>query len=793
MSQSNIQTRLWLIVSIVVAFGLYLLVGFFGPKPAPVPVAPPPVPTHEAESKPDDDAATQTSPATRKERRSVAEREELDRTLWAPEVQAQKHEEVIIALWDNLRKSPAPLAVLKSFPFNTIHFAAFGKPRQRPYGIIEQVADAGEKEWSAAEFRDWVGRLEREGFRLVQSEWHHSKFEPGTNAPNRSLFSFGIDAVRADTRYSMKGKFTITWQKQEQPDAPPRVDRIAVTELTLRSRSGRPAFVEVDLFGGRKLKGMPVLAADLDRDGLSEIVFPEAGLLLKNLGDMKFEESRIPNIPPKVAPVEELNRAMDTSVASVIGDFTQDGRPDMVIAFRKLGVFLYPQGKDGGFNSEPINLLPDADEIIKPYVMSAGDFNGDGLLDLWFAQYREPYRMGQMPDPMFDANDGFPAYLLANRGNGKFEDVTEAAGLGAKRHRRTFSGSFWDPDRDGDLDLLVVSDFSGVDLYENDGKGHFTDVTARAIDERANFGMGHTFADFNRDGHMDFYVTGMSSTTARRLEALGLKREGFPEINDRRMAMAYGNRMYLNDGKGHFRQPAFKDKVARTGWSWGTAHFDFANDGRLDIYVANGHRSGETCKDYCTRFWTHDVYVSKAMPQSSLIKALEVELNEWADTSWNGYEKNHLFIDAGDNDYFNAAFPLDVAFEYDSRSVIAEDFDNDGRVDLLISRDIAEGSNFRVKLYRNVWEPNGNWIGIRLQGEGRSTESGARIIVRTADAEYHEIVATGDSLACQHSSARHFGLGQAAVAQSVTVIWPDGKTSTLKQPAINRWHIVKAP
>src|SRR6185295_15523495 len=108
---------------------------------------------------------------------------------------------------------------------------------------------------------------------------------------------------------------------------------------------------------------------------------------------------------------------------------------------------------------------------------------------------------------------------------GIFHDETEEAGLAQKRFRRTYSASFVDLDDDGDLDLLVVSDFAGVDLYYNDGMGRFRDVTVTALDEPHAFGMAHTFGDFDLDGKIDFFVIGMSSVVADRLDyqQLGLK------------------------------------------------------------------------------------------------------------------------------------------------------------------------------------------------------------------------------------------------------------------------------
>ena len=74
-----------------------------------------------------------------------------------------------------------------------------------------------------------------------------------------------------------------------------------------------------------------------------------------------------------------------------------------------------------------------------------------------------------------------------------------------------------------------------------------------------------------------------------------------------RMRMAFGNRMYLSGDAG-WREPAFRSEVARTGWTWGTTAFDFDNDGDPDIFAANGNESGESTVDYCTNFWTHDIF-----------------------------------------------------------------------------------------------------------------------------------------------------------------------------------------
>jgi hypothetical protein len=728
----------------------------------------------------------------------IAKRKELDATVWADEIQAQEYEKTLIAFWDGIRDSGDKFAKIREMPFGRLRTGKKGTEEIHSHDVRRLVFQAGGAEWSHPDYLSWLEGLRASGVEIVQTEWHHKQFLPGRGkTADRSVINFTIHARRMakQERFALTGDLEVTWSADRNAKGLYDVADVGVRSMTLNSRQGAPAFEEVTLTDKPEVDSIPLLVHDLNDDGLSEIFLLQHNVVYWNRGQMKFEKDILFGAPPPGIS-EELFAASKVHLRAVFGDFTGNGVLDSLVAVPRAGMALY-EGSPGGQFTKPAKLAfkPAAGEVFERFsVVTAGDVNLDGHLDAWVTQYRVHYTDGFAPMPFYNATNSFPSYLLLNDGKGGFHDGTEAAGLGAKRTRLTLAASFHDLDKDGDLDLFTVNDYCGVDVYLNDGKGRFTDVTRDYLDETANFGMGHVLADFNNDSELDLFVTGMGSTTARRLEALGLKREGHEDVNSARMKMGYGNRMYLGGNDEGMRQPVFKDSVARSGWSWGCTGFDFGNDGTVDLYVGNGFISAGSCKDYCTRFWTHDVYV-KQVAANPVIDA--VWANEWQDSkmSWNGFEKNVLFVNEDGTNYFKAGFLMDMGFVYDSRSVVSEDFDGDGRMDLGVveletSKQVGAAQTFH--LYRNVWEKNGNWIGVRLSGAPGVSTMGARITVETPGRNYVGVVVSGDSYCVQHSQIKHFGLGSGNTVKAIHIDWINGRRTTLESPGIGKYHSITA-
>lgn len=789
MSKSSTNLTQW-IVWIIVGIVLVTFMRFGSAPKTPIPLATPQTPVPAAKP-----TTAEADPATRAQQ-ILTERKSLDKSLWVDEVAAQEYESPFVQLWDRLRSGTNDVDTFAGLNFQTMTHAPPGVAEELEHGITRQKAGTTSQPKSIAEFITWLRGFERRGFTLKQSEWHHGRFVPASETNSaQSVFNITLHVTGpGSARYVLSGTLAVDWT----PDStPPQPAALRLEKYELLTRTGALPFAEIKLPITDKVVSHPTLVHDLNDDGFSEIVLPAQNLYFENLGGMKFERRDLLRAAPKGMSGMDLSIALPLS-ATVLDEFTGDGMLDFIIAIPKFGVYLYRGASDGFsvaperiFAAESMSGSARQSDLRYPTVITSGDVDGNGTTDLWIGQYKESMFNGEIPNPIFDANSGHPAFLLLNQGAGRFVDGTVAAGLTERRHRWTYTGSLWDFDQDGDLDLLTVNDFSGVDAYSNDGKGHFKMVTDRFVDERANFGMGHTIADLNRDGELDLYVTGMSSTTARRLESLGLRREGFPEIDELRMRMAFGNRLYVGDGKGSYRQPAFAPEVARSGWAWGVGTIDLENDGFPELYVANGHRSGKSCKDYCTEFWTHDVYLDSRLPTATTLKVFEEIKSDWGgnDSSWNGFEKNVLYLNRGGTNFVNAAFLFGMAFEHDSRAVIIEDLDRDGRQDLLFMQldSNAERPTDILHCYQNRWEQTGNWIGITLKRHAGSIY-GARVVVESANVDYPAVFVNGDSFYSQHSATKHFGLGTLDKVTRVRITWPDGKETTLNDPKINQYH-----
>ncbi len=726
---------------------------------------------------------------------AMAERERMDQTVWAGEMAAQDHEKIFVQLWDALREAENPWEVIKTFSFQSLSAPEWGRIIQRSWGIDELEPKSEPRVWTRETWLAQIAEWEQAGWLLEESEWHQEKFVPDASSP-QSIFKVRLHLRQPNPeprRFIIQASLHVRWDDQKRPT------KLVVESLRAWERAGEPVFAvkavkdltldDPNIEALKRQEGAsifpaPLIVEDLDGDQLPEIILGGSGIMYRNRGEFQFEKQ--PLIEGK--PIRFRTGAL--------GEFNGDGILDWFAIAPDGWPVVFPGQADGKGFQRSNAMISRSARFTFPQCAATGDVDGDGDLDVFVAQYKTPYGGGQMPTPYYDANDGFPAALLLNDGTGRFVDGTLQAGLGAKRNRRTYSASCVDWDRDGDLDLMVISDFAGIDLYENQGQGRFKEVTDHLGKTRHSFGMSHAVADFDGDGALDIYMVGMGSTTARRLAGLGLGEKGFEHL-DAAPDMGYGNRLFLGNGQGRFAQASYNDRLARTGWSWGCSPWDFDNDGDRDLYVANGMLSARSAQDYCTTFWRHDIrdgISTETLLMQEVYNRCMKGLGK--EVSWNGYEHNALLLNEGEGLYLNVGYLMGVGFEFDSRSVVASDLDGDGRTDLIVvqmdqltNRHGTGRAEHYLHLVRNQLSQAGNWLAVQFNPADNPI--GTTVTVRTAERAQVLPVVTGDSYNAQHPARLHFGLGAAEQVKEVLIEQPGKKPLRWALPAINQVHRVQ--
>lgn len=717
---------------------------------------------------------------TELERRETA----IAESAWAPELLAQRHGRVFDQLWNELNRSPDDLEVLSALDVREVVLPRVARAGQLA-PTINLFETTGAEALEHPAWQTWLQARQVEGWRLASVEFRHVAFDPPsgtTPALSRFRFRGHLERALPAERALLTGDLTVRWTVTDSPEAPPVADRIDASQLELKTCSGPPPFREwLNVTAQPPDKSFfidPLIARDLDEDGHSEVILTSANRVFRLSGD-GFTESPLVEGGPGLV------------FTAIMEDFNGDARTDLLVA-RFAGLFLFAGMPDGGF--EPVaRTVWEADVRLRyGQVLTCGDVDRDGDLDVWLGQYKGPYDRGQMPTPYFDANDGYPSWLLLNDGGGRFTDATEARGLAAKRWRRSYSASFVDLDSDADLDLAMVSDFAGIDVFLNDGRGFFREATNEAVDERHGFGMAHTIADFNRDGRLDLLMTGMHCPTALRLDHLGLAREGRAGNAAMRGVMTAGCRLYFGQPDGRLAQRPAGASIADAGWTWGCTTLDVANDGFADVYAANGHETRQSVEDYEPFFWLHDIYV--ATSRDDAVRAAyfgsKFSRTRGQGMSYGGHEKNRLYLNRGGGGFAEAGWLLGVALDEDSRNVIAEDLDGDGRMDLIVTTFEAWPEvRQTLRIFRNETAATGNWVAFRLRQTSASDNPvGACVTVRQGGREDHRWIVTGDSHRSQHAPVAHFGLASATSVDEVEVRYASGALRRIAAPTINQIH-----
>ena len=397
-----------------------------------------------------------------------------------------------------------------------------------------------------------------------------------------------------------------------------------------------------------------------------------------------------------------------------------DGDGDLDLYFSN---WLLPNAlmrNDGGFVFTDVSQTAGVDDIGAGSGCGWGDIDNDGRLDVYL-----PNRTAtNLPNPPFPPSQE-QNRLYHNLGDGTFEDLGPALDV-VDDEARSFQGAFFDYDRDGDADLYLANDkgfSSGCAwrnrLWQNTG-GTFLDVSQYSGTDGCIDAMCIAIGDFDDNLFPDIYVTNQP----------------------------VGNVLYLNQGDGTFLEFAEQAKVASYEVGWGSAFFDYDNDGHLDLYVCN-HSAPNRLYEFDGRW-----------PAVDMAAALGV-----------------------------TADGPGLSF-----CVATADIDNDGDLDLAVSNRSTALASDRIRLFINHEGQRKHWIKFNVIGQGQNVFGvGAQVDIRAGGNWRMSEVIAGSGFKSQNDMTRHFGLGDATLVDEIRVAWPGGTTRTIYNVAADQTYPLFPP
>ena len=494
-----------------------------------------------------------------------------------------------------------------------------------------------------------------------------------------------------------------------------------------------------------------------------------------------------------------------------------------------------------------------------------GDFDGDGDWDLFVADTVGPLTM--TPEAIAAASGG--CRLFRNDG-GTFSDVTAEAGLGGLKG--TYMGAAWgDYDGDGFPDLAVTS-YGRARLFHNRGDGRFEDVSkASGVGVPEGFFTGASWSDVDGDGRLDLYVcryveyrfdpkdAGKSSLFGRAASPFTINPTSYPPGP---------NLLFLNEGSGRFREAATESGVANPeGRSLSAAIADLDDDGRPDLYIANDVSEGALFVNQGETLFDdrgHQAHVADyrgamgiAVGDADGDLDQDLFVSHWIAEA-NAFYRNRLndvpgqkaldFTDDAERAGLGQISTDDIAW-----GAAFLDADGDGRLDLVV----ANGSTFEdpedrrklapmpMRLFRNLGPegfvdvakssgpdlavprvhrglaiadvdgdlreevavvvhggrllllkpeggPPAHRVAFRVQGKAPSSRSGlgTKLVIEVGGRKQVREIGAGSSYLSQSAPEAIFGLGTAAAIDRLTIRWPSGKTQVAEHLEADKAYLL---
>lgn len=488
-----------------------------------------------------------------------------------------------------------------------------------------------------------------------------------------------------------------------------------------------------EMFGGGAAGG------DYDGDGDVDLYVVRGNvgpnLLYRNDGDNRFVDVAA---AAGVAETDPAGGAFRHS-GPTFADMDGDGDLDLFVGgLEGDPSILFENNGDGTFDD--VTAASGLAGLSATNTISAafGDYDMDGDLDMMLAHWGTH----RPPDGLGGHGDTESLWRNDSDATGiRFSNVSVATGIApaiiARRGGLTdfgadsldydysFSPTFARMNTDRYPDILSVADFSNTRLFLNEGVQDeafsFVDATDLAVIIDRN-GMGSAVGDYDNDGDLDWFVTGIYG-----------------------VGETVGNRLYNNDGDGRLQDVTVVAGVADGGWGWAACFADFDLDGHLDIFHTNGWDSLNALDDFEN-------------------------------------DQSRLFISQRNGTFVDEAATRGMSDIQQGRGVVCADFDGDGDVDIFMTNRGTQNSG-AFWLNGGSADTN-NSLTVRLFGSPPNTAAAnARIRVTVGGVTQLREVIIGNNFTSQNPTDQIFGLGSATVAEVLVIEWPSGLSETFRNVA----------
>ena len=518
--------------------------------------------------------------------------------------------------------------------------------------------------------------------------------------------------------------------------------------------------------------GGGVAAGDIDGDGRVDLYFTSnlgTNRLYRNLGQFRFED-----ITERAGVADSVGWKSGVTMADVNGDGYLDiyvsGVNHLSMSGRNV---LYINNGDATFTdrAEEYGLA------FAGYSTQAAffDYDGDADLDMYLLNSSTHAERLASPSTSRTVRNAKAGDRLYRNDNGRFMDVSAAAGIYGGVEGFGLGVVASDVNLDGCLDIYIANDFPENDfLYLNNCDGTFTESITQATGHTSRFSMGADAADFNNDGRPDIAVLDMLPDSEPILKTAATT-ESY-ELFNLKLAAGYHyqyarNTLQLNrgvtGGKLRFSEIGFLAGIAATDWSWAPLFADFDNDGRKDLFVSAGIYRRPNDLDYLT-----SVSNAGRRPEQGpdISKMPHVRL------------PNYAFRNNGDLTFTNRAPAWGLrglANRGFANGAAYADLDNDGALDLIVNNLNAAAAVYRNR-GRELDSASHRFLTVTLRGSAPNTGGvGAKVIAISPGARQMVEVMPTRGFQSAVDPRAHFGLDSLARLDSLIVVWPDKRFQVL--------------